>query len=304
MDIQYARVFQALVMEGTMLGAAKRLNITQPAISASLASFERELGVSLFHRSRRGLRMTQHGEALLPRIRELVDVADGITQYGKKQSSDSGVLRVSGRQGFMQHIFPILREKLVAQYPKISIEYALSGNQEDVVSALQTGRVDLCFAASPKIKSITAEVFSRDPVWFAVAKEHPLATKKKITENDLTKYGMILPSKSDRLRNSIDIYLRKLKKRPDVIFETNDYTLIRNVIEEGKYVGFIYGHMLASDAKHHRIVPLAIPGFDLVRELTILHRRDDIAPHVQSARDLFVWEAKKLLDDVVTKYKV
>ena len=73
MDIMHARVVSALVREGTMLGAAERLGVTQPAISAALGTFEKELGFTLFYRTRRGLTLTNHGVNLLPKIQKLLD---------------------------------------------------------------------------------------------------------------------------------------------------------------------------------------------------------------------------------------
>src|SRR5690349_9223513 len=117
MEIQQARIIQALALEGTMLGAADRLGITQPAVSASLGAIEEALGVKLFIRSRRGLTLTQHGTELLPKVRQLLELNASISRYGKALSAEEGNIRVAGRQGFMQHIFPMLLERLYKKYP-------------------------------------------------------------------------------------------------------------------------------------------------------------------------------------------
>lgn len=296
MEIQQARVIQALALEGTMLGAADRLGITQPAVSASLGATEEALGVRLFLRSRRGLTLTQQGSELLPKVRQLLELNASISRYGKELSDEEGSIRVAGRQGFMQHIFPTLLERLYKRYPGIKVEFALSGEQGEVLDALRTGAADFAFAASPKIKSISSEVFFHDPVWLAVSPKHPLASKKAVTLDDVANLQLCLPAKHDRLRGPIERLLRKAGAEK-VFLETNDYTLMKNIILTTECAGFVYGHTLTKDPQG--LHPLHIREFSLTRDLTVLHRRDDLAPHAETARGFMLGEAVRILNDVV-----
>lgn len=298
MEIQQARIVQALALEGTMLAAADRLGLTQPAVSASLGALETSLGVKLFLRSRRGLSLTQHGIALLPRVRQMLEINTSITQYGKQLSREEGSIRIAGRQGFMQYVFPSLLGLLRKYYPDIKVEFALSGEQHEVISALQTGAADFAFAASPKIKSISSQVFFHDPVWLAVAPSHPLAKKKNVTLADIKDLEICLPAKHDRLRGVIERFLRKAHAK-NVIIETNDYTLMRNIILASECAGFIYAHVLTSDPNELR--PLKVKEFSLTRDLTVLHRRDDLAPHAETAMNFMLAEAVRILRGVVAR---
>jgi DNA-binding transcriptional LysR family regulator len=300
MEIQQAKVFQALALEGTMLGAAGRLGITQPAISSSLGALEKSLSVRLFLRSRRGLTLTEHGINLLPKVRQLLELDLTITQYGKELSREEGSIRIAGRQGFMQYVFPYLLERLQKRYPRISVEYALSGDQGEVLDTLQSGGADFAFAASPKIKSISSEVFFQDPVWLAVAPDHPLVRKRRIAVADLSELQICMPAKQDRLRSTIERFLKKAGMRR-VLLETNDYTLMKNIILTGQSAGFIYAHVLTRDA--HELRPLNLKEFELKRDLTVLHRRDDLAPHAETARAFILSEAVKLLSGVLKRVK-
>jgi len=299
----HARVVSALVREGTMLGAAERLGVTQPAISAALGTFEKEIGLTLFYRTRRGLTLTEHGEKLLPKIRQLLEIAGEVKNYGKNLSATEGVIRIAGRQGFMQNVFPSLLSRLKERMPNISIEVAHTAEQDTVVDELQNGRVDLAFAASPKIKSITAEVFFRDPVLIAVGEENPILKKKNITPKDISELTFCIPLGSDRLRTPMNNFLRKLPKKPKIILQTNDYTLMRNLIVREGVAGFVYAHMFASDNGRSGLTPLPLKDLKLTRDLTILHRRDDLMPHVRTAREIFIEEAKKILEETAKRYR-
>ncbi len=298
MEIRQAKVIAAIVEEGNMIGAAERLGVTQPAISAALSHFEKELRILVFNRSRKGLRLTEQGKTLLPVIRKFLESEKEILSLYHIQSINSGSLRIAGRQGFMEDVFPLLFELLKKKYPNISIESAISGSQSEVVEALQSGRADIAFASSPKIKSIIAEVFYHDPIRLAVSKNHLLAKKRTITKSDLAGLQFCLPTKNDRLRKPIERFLRQAVKTPNIILETNDYTLMRNIIAGGMFSGFIYAHMLVNPEARNTLKALPIKELNIWRDLTLLYRRDDLLPHGKTAKDHFIKEGRSVL----TKY--
>jgi DNA-binding transcriptional LysR family regulator len=295
MEIQQAKVILAIVEESSMVGAAERLGVTQPAISSALGQLEKELGIVIFHRSRKGLQLTERGKVLLPAIRDFLDSEKMILSLFRTQSKTSGSLRIAGRQGFMEDVFPLLLGKLAMKYPEITIESAMSGSQSEVIEALQSGRADIGFAPSPKIKSIMAEVFFHDPIRLAVSKNHPLARKRIITKSDLSALSYCLPAKSDRLRHPIERFLRSVIVSPKIMMQTNDYTLMQNIIATGVCAGFIYGHMLANPEARLVLKPIRIKQLDIWRDLTILYRRDDLPPHGMTAKDLFIKESRVVL---------
>ena len=295
MEIQQAKVVTAIVEEGSMVGAAMRLGVTQPAISAALTHFEKELGIMIFTRSRKGLRLTEQGKALIPIIRKFLSSEKEILSLYKIQYSQFGRLRIAGRQGFMQDVFPFLFERMKKKFPGISIEAAISGNQSEVVEALQSGRADIAFASSPKIKSVIAEVFYQDPVRLAVSASHHLSRKRIIENSDLEELQFCLPTKNDRLREPIEKFLHHAVSKPNIILETNDYTFMRNLIAGGICSGFIYGHMLANPEARKMLKALPIKDLDIWRDLTLLYRRDDLLPHGITAIDFFIKESKLIL---------
>ncbi|MEI8134556.1 MAG: LysR family transcriptional regulator [bacterium] len=298
MEIQQLKVALALVTESSMIGAAERLGVSQPAISASLNNLERELGVILFHRSRTGLRLTESGKLLLPFIKQFLQSESDIASFFKQSNPEAGTIRVAGRQGFMEYVFPDLFNILQKKYPLIKIATALSGNQDEVVEALQAGRADIGFASSPGIKSIVAEVMHHDPIRLAVASGHKLAKKRNVSKNDLSQLAFCIPEKKDRLRQPIERFLSRLGKNLKIVTETNDYTLTRNIITTSECAGFLYSHMFVNPEARKTLVNLKIADLNIYRDLTILHRRDDLSPQAETARKVFIYEGKRIL----TKY--
>jgi DNA-binding transcriptional LysR family regulator len=125
---------------GSFGGAAKALGISVPAISKSVKSLEDGFGVRLFHRTTRGLTLTDEGQSYLERVRPLLEaLQQASADMREAQGVVEGVLRVSAPTGFGRHcIVPLLPEFLRA-HPGVQIDLHL----DDAFSDLVAGRFDV-----------------------------------------------------------------------------------------------------------------------------------------------------------------
>ncbi len=125
---------------GSFGAAAKALGVSTPAVSKSIKTLEDGFGVRLFHRTTRGLTLTEEGQAYLERVRPLLEelqrASDDLRQ---SQGAVEGPLRVSAPTGFGRHcIVPLLPEFLHA-HPGVQIDLHL----DDAFSDLVAGRFDV-----------------------------------------------------------------------------------------------------------------------------------------------------------------
>ena len=124
MDLKDQKYMAALAGEGSLTKAARRLNLSQPALSKWLRDLEQELGLSLVIRSRQGLIFTEAGQIYLEGCRECLEAAldirrklDALSQKAK-QSIILGGSPIRGAQAFAK-IFPDFR----CQYPDIDLQF-------------------------------------------------------------------------------------------------------------------------------------------------------------------------------------
>ena len=296
MTIQQAEICTRLSLLGSVNAVAKSMGITQPAVSSALSVLERELGITLFIRSKKGIVPTRKGLELLPEFKSIVRSTAQVLSTAALLPEDRGTITIAGRQGFMQYVFPHLYQSLGKKYPLIKIEQLLPGNQNEVVEALLSGHADISFAPSPKIKSIQAEIIFRDPVYICLSRNHPLLKRGRIGLKEISELEFCLPTKDDRLRNPLELGIRKVVKNPKIELETNDYTLIAKLVSRMNFAGPLYHHLLLADDISREVVPIKAFGPLIYRDLTILTRRDDTLPHVQTAKDFFRSEISRILD--------
>jgi len=126
--------FVLVVDTGSFSGAARRLNVGQPAVSKMVAQLEERLGVKLLVRTTRGLTATEAGLNYYERVRRSIEEADEAELAARGASSSlTGKLRVSAAVTFARiHLIPRLPEFL-ARHPGLEIDFVLDDRNVDLV---------------------------------------------------------------------------------------------------------------------------------------------------------------------------
>ncbi|MCI2046270.1 MAG: LysR family transcriptional regulator [Faecalibacterium sp.] len=149
MEIRQLTYFTAVVEEGTVTGAAKRLNMTQPPLTAQLHALESELGCRLFAHEGRRLRLTEAGHAFYQRahtILGLCDAAEG--EMSEYRQGTAGTLRLGVVSSVSSTVFLAWLGRFSAQYP--AVRYDLSaGNTYQLLTQLGAGQIDIALARTP-----------------------------------------------------------------------------------------------------------------------------------------------------------
>jgi len=158
--------------------AAKKLHITQPALSISIKQLEQELGVELFLRMPRTVVMTEAGRLFYDKAKKILQEMDELQNYFAEDSGRIGKLRI----GSAKLSFIFFLEKYLAHmmqfFPGIDVETMLL-REDDLYTALESGRVDLIYnseaAANADFHSFLLHVSSLS---LAMHKDHPLARSR------------------------------------------------------------------------------------------------------------------------------
>jgi DNA-binding transcriptional LysR family regulator len=149
MEVRQLEHFVAVAEELSFTRAARRLSYVQSALSVSIRTLERDLGVRLFDRTTHGVALTDAGEALLPSAR---DTLASVEQTRDLAAALKGVLRGTLRIGIMQsfgHLdLPALLGRFHREHPHVEIEMRPSaGGSEALVQELKRGGTDLAFVS-------------------------------------------------------------------------------------------------------------------------------------------------------------
>lgn len=150
------QIFATVAQIGGFTGAAQRLGISQSAVSHAIKTLETDLNAQLFIRSATPIELTELGERLLYRAREILSLQEIIYQEAADfRGVSSGSLRI-GSFGLSSslHILPPILQAFRQQYPDIEI-YIEEGPDEEVIQWIQERRVDIGFIVLPDERFIT-----------------------------------------------------------------------------------------------------------------------------------------------------
>jgi DNA-binding transcriptional LysR family regulator len=120
MDLRHARTFVTVAELGTVSKAALRLRIAQPALSRQISDLEQELGLKLFDRVGRRLRLTGEGEQLLNDCRGLLNHASVVGERAQLlRRGDTGVLKVAASPQFIESVISNFLHRYTQRYPNV-----------------------------------------------------------------------------------------------------------------------------------------------------------------------------------------
>ncbi len=198
MDIRSMEYYLAITREGNISAAAKTLHISQPALSRQIRELEAELGVTLFERGSRKIRLTEEGMILRRRAEELVHLMQ-ITEGELKQINAyvTGEIHIGAGESLAFHHLSEIAGKIRKDYPEIRF-FITSGDTADLMDQLENGLIDiaLIFTDYDHSQYQGVRLPKEDRLGLLTRKDDPLAAKEMISSSDLQGLPLIIPRAS------------------------------------------------------------------------------------------------------------
>ncbi len=192
MELRHLRYLVAVAEELHFGRAAIRLNISQPPLSQQIRQLEEELGVQLFERTKREVRLTDAGRRLVNEAHLVLGRIDHFSRVASQAGGgEIGHLSV-GVTGDVDHILVETLRLLGKKHPGVHIElqHLSTGMQ---VEALRERRIDIGFINLPVHEpALVVERIKSDPLWLALPKSHPLARLRRVPLPALADQRIIL----------------------------------------------------------------------------------------------------------------
>ncbi len=219
--------FIAVAEAGHIGRAAERLRISQPPLTRQIQALEAELGVELFHRTARGVTLTNAGEQLLADARNISLLMDQATERAQKAGRGQvGRLDVGLYGSASFDIVPRLLKEFGRSHPDVNVvlHYAQAPQQ---VEALRQGRVQVVFERLlPDEPDIVTELVAREPVILALSVDHPLARDRTVAVAKLRNEPMIVQrSQNSALSNIADRICRAHGFEPRALQDAGDVVM-------------------------------------------------------------------------------
>jgi len=268
------RSFVAVAREGHVTRAARSLGLTQPAVSAQLARLEAEVGTALFHRTAKGMALTEAGRVFLAHVeRVLVDLDDGLTAVAELQGLQRGNLSLGGGATATTYLLPPVLGRFHERFPGVGL-YVREAGSAAVVEAVSAGELDLGIITVPE-ESLTSRLVLRpwvdDELVLIVPPGHDLVGRSTFRWRDLDGQPLVLFEAGSVVRRRIDQALGDAGVTARIVMELRSLESIQQMVAQGIGAAFVSRYALSDPS--HGSVP--VEGAErLRRQLGVVTRAD------------------------------
>lgn len=232
--------FKCVATYENMSRAAEVLHITQPALSKSVAQLEASLGVQLFDRQGRSIKLNRYGVFFLERAERI------LSEY-ERAKEDLAHLIAPGygevSVGFMHtlgmQIIPALMTDVRSIYPEMKFQLTQS-NSSVLLTKLENRELDLCLISSLDYgDNVRWEKLWSEKLYLIVPTNHPLATKQCVKLVDFVREPFISIKKGNSLRRSVDALYKQAGYVLRPAFEGEEVHTLAGLVESGLGVSLI-----------------------------------------------------------------
>src|SRR5258708_5001800 len=256
MEFHQLRYFHAVARARSFTRAAEELGIGQPALSQQIRTLEKGIGTPLFERLGRSVRLTAFGEALLePTLGILQQVSIAENVVANLRGGVRGRLRI----GVIPTILPYWIAPRIADFCKAFPEVDLQMVEDStsrLVEQLQSGDLDIVVASLPvKHPDIVCSELFREPLFLAVAKDHPLAGKSEVELRAFMNEPLLLLKEGHCLRDNVLMACTRGSAELESCFETNQLESIFQLVQAGFGITLVPA-MSASGAAACALIPV------------------------------------------------
>ena len=186
MRLRHIEIFHAVYSAGSITGAAKLLNVSQPSVSKVLAHAEQQLGFKLFKRIKGKIIPTKEAERLIDHVTDAYDNINELQRISENiRTSETGLIRIAMAPAFGIELVPAAIASYLSQYPETSFEIE-SLHYQQVARALKQSRVDIGMVFDPPpIPGIVIDHLASAECVAIAHKSMDFGIKRRLTLNDL-----------------------------------------------------------------------------------------------------------------------
>ncbi len=260
---RHLEVLLAVAESGSMQRAAQRIRLTQPAISKLIGEVEAIFGTALFERSKRGVTLTESGQALVERAQFLInDLEHTKEEIAAIDSGTLGRLRIGALPVVESSILPQSLLALRKEAPALRIQIE-EGTRSSLLASLRRGELD-CVIGRLEVSAEEAELYCekllRLPVLIVASPRHPLVLqKKRITLAALAGYPWVLPRIGAPIRTVVDsLFVSAGLIAPMPLIESTSIRLNYELVRTSEMIGVMSEAAATTYAAQRRLAILPV----------------------------------------------
>lgn len=250
MDINFElyKVFYHAATAASFSEAAKKLYITQSAVSQAIAGLEEKTGCTLFIRKSRSIKLTSEGDVLLKHIEQAYNfIKTGEAKLQEMQNLDSGEIRIGVSDTVCRYFLLPVLQQFTAMYPNIKMR-VINRTSSQIIDILKNGHIDFGIVTLPiEDKSIEIIKYTVAEDIFVASSRFDYLQQKSIPLVELAGLPLLLLQKDSATRRNLDAFFmeKNINLVPEIELESIE------LLVEFARIGLGIAHVLRESAVAH-----------------------------------------------------
>lgn len=267
------KVFRVVADTLNFRRAADELHLTQPAITSQIKSLEESLGIALFDRISRDIRLTPAGTTLLQYVRQIEAISnDAVAALGPFGGQEGVEISIGASHTIAVYLLPKLLLSLQQEWPKLRI-HIRGGSTNEILHALTMHQIGIGLIEAPAFRpDLKIEVFGEDELTLIVRPDHRWAEKTELRAAELVQEPILLREVGSGMRKFVEDYLEKngvLRQQLRTLIDMNSTEGILAAVEAGLGVGFVPCAALDKALKTGSVKAIPLVKGPIRRQLSI-----------------------------------
>jgi DNA-binding transcriptional LysR family regulator len=303
MELRHLKQFLAVAEHRNFVRAADALDMTQQALSYSIAQLERSLGVKLFERGQFGAEPTDIGQAFARRARLVCAELELVrSEVEAMRDGASGQARVGMSRVIADRLFPEVIARFQRARPTVAV-WAHVDHSQRLFQLLLEGELDFV-VSTPVDPEFGAAELRHEPLGrhlvfdanlVVMRHGHPLQRRGEVTLADLRTHPWILPTRFTGFFHRItEHFLAHGVAAPDYILRTESISLAKTVVQRTDFLAALGRESVADELERHVIHGVPIPGLEArLPAYFSVRRRFPLASPASALLDVFLDLARR-----------
>ena len=237
------KVFRVVADTLNFRRAADELHLTQPAITSQIKSLEEGLGIALFDRISRDIRLTPAGTTLLQYVRRIEAISnDAVAALATFGGQEGIEISIGASHTIAVYLLPRLLLTLQKDWPKLRI-HIMGGSTNEILHALTMHQIGVGLIEAPAFRpDLKIEVFGEDELALIVRPDHRWAEKTELRAAELVQEPILLREVGSGMRKFVEEYLERngvLRQQLRTSIDMNSTEGILAAVEAGLGIGFV-----------------------------------------------------------------
>ena len=295
-SLRQLRVFEAAAALRSFSRAAETLHMTQPGVSMHIKELETEVGLPLFERVGKKLFVTEAGQELLMRAREIIRaLKDAEEAFDALRGLRRGRINIAV-VSTAKYFAPRLLAQFSRDYPQLEIRLAVN-NRHSVIEQLGSNEVDLAIMGrAPESLDAVAEPFAQNPHVIIAAPDHPLAARRRIPESAVAAESFIVRERGSGTRVAMQEFFDERRLACKVSMEMASNETIKQAVMAGMGLSFISRHTIELELATARLIALDVRGLPVIRHWYVAHlAKKRLSPTAAAFKQFVLTRGRELL---------